>query len=90
LKKAFKSPYFFDISYKTFKNQMKFLFLLFLTLFISDTLSQRYSSSNSLLSAYQSILQVSSKDFKNVDFAIDLLTNLTIKLANSSQKTCKE
>ena len=72
------------------------LFFIFLSIFLINGYafksqeSQLSFATSSLFSAYQSIAQISSKEFKNIGYAVDLLSNLTKQLVNSSQNTCDE
>lgn len=52
--------------------------------------SQLSLATTGLLEVYKSIAQLNSNEFKNVGYAIELLTNLTNKLVNSSNQTCLE
>lgn len=74
---------------------MKILILFLICLHFLLAPSQSSSSpmsltTGALIEAYKTISNLNSKDFKNVNYAIDLLTNLTSKLVNSSNKTCNE
>lgn len=72
----------------------KYLFISFFFLFLSFVSnSELYTSENSnknLLEAFKILSQINSHETKNIHYAIDLLTNLTKQLADSSNKTCKE
>lgn len=43
-----------------------------------------------LLEAYNTVSKIDVKDSKSLGFAIELLTNLTIKLANSTATRCEK
>lgn len=75
-----------------------YLFFPYLFLFSSICLNLEIPTSESeisyasreLLSTFKLMTQINSHEKENIHYSIDLLLNLTNKLADSSNKTCIE
>ena len=73
-----------------------FVFLFFIAIFLAQGQVSRNPdvqlslATTAMIEAFKTISNLDTKEYKNVKYAIELLTNLTTKLANSTNKTCQE
>lgn len=72
------------------------VFLFFIAIFLAEGQVSRKAdvqlslATTAMIEAFKTISNLDTKEYKNVKYAIELLTNLTTKLANSTNKTCQE